>query len=177
MTLEHSDRIARDFYLDALRSHESSLESLVISPLLGGKWCFGMHSIQSISKLISLRKLSITIVADSSVTSSESECQDRVAEEMYNSVHPVYTLLDIASLLPKLTVMNIHDASFAMERIVTVPEHESYITCPVVCSTSEIDTHIISNATLDPSKYRFALVLSRQLTIIECRTCRISRVL
>ncbi|KAF8985941.1 hypothetical protein BDQ17DRAFT_1376406 [Cyathus striatus] len=166
-TPECSDSIAQDFYLGALCAHENSLTSLVISPWLKGKWCIGEHNMDSISKLINLRNLSIPIVPNSNGTSNsrESESEDRVAEELYNQLHPVYTLLDIASLLPKLCVLTIHDTGLATNYTV---EHQSGITCPAIHPTSRFD--ITSFGPLDPSRYRFTLVLDPLIIKIECRS-------
>ncbi|KAF8982252.1 hypothetical protein BDQ17DRAFT_1549248 [Cyathus striatus] len=167
-TPEYSDSIAQDFYLRALCAHENSLASLVISSWLKGKWCIGEHNMDSISKLINLRNLSIPIAPNSNGTSnsSESESEDRVAEELYNQLHPVYTFLDIASLLPKLCVLTVHDTGLARNHSV---EHQSGITCPATHPTSRFD--ITSFGPLDPSRYRFNLVLDPLIIKLECSCC------
>ncbi|KAF8985937.1 hypothetical protein BDQ17DRAFT_1376401 [Cyathus striatus] len=165
-TEEQSEKLALEFYSDTICGHADSLEKLEVSPVYEGKWCFGEHNIQALSKLFNLRHLSMSIVADSTriVKWPASDMNDvynylhgtKTIDEpqtgSYDPLHPVCLLMKTACLLPKLGLLSIRNASLVSNRNDGAPKYHA------VDPIMQIETHISSFGPLDPLKYRFTVV-------------------
>ncbi|KAF8994174.1 hypothetical protein BDQ17DRAFT_1412642 [Cyathus striatus] len=122
-----SNALADDFYLHAICMHIDSLRKLDIAPSHDGKWGFGAHNKQALSKLVQLRYLSIPIIPDRYSMATN-----------YNPGHPVCLIMQTASLLPRICHLNIRHPRQSMHP-----------------NTQQIDMHITYMGPLDPSKYIF----------------------
>lgn len=90
-----SEKLALKFYNEVLPMHAQSLTTLDICPIYEGKWCFGSHNAASLHLCTKLQNLRIHI---------NSEEIDRPKKDV------VWTLLEIASDLPRLSHLSIASA-------------------------------------------------------------------
>ncbi|CAA7266671.1 unnamed protein product [Cyclocybe aegerita] len=60
-TAEASDELATSFYGGPLRSHADTLETLLISAMFNGLWCFGEHNSDALTELKSLKVFGMSL--------------------------------------------------------------------------------------------------------------------
>ncbi|KAF8994193.1 hypothetical protein BDQ17DRAFT_1367289 [Cyathus striatus] len=168
-----SNHIALDFYRCALCNHAKSLEILEILPYYEGKWCFGEHVNQILSKLINLKQLTVAVVGVSTETvpkynfGNYSKKPNVVTECTYDPLHPVCMLMQAASLLPKLDVLSIYGADLAANRRIWCGNGKI---SHAIAMFKQIDTHVTMIGPLDPFKYVFKVRSSgRYYELQQCK--------
>ncbi|KAF8961941.1 hypothetical protein BDZ97DRAFT_1826736 [Flammula alnicola] len=97
-----SDVLALKFYKDVLPKHAASLVALDVCPEYEGKWCFGLHNRTSFLDCTNLETLKVNIKSDEINRAKEQDV--------------VWTLLEIADELPRLSHLTISSADSESNR-------------------------------------------------------------
>jgi hypothetical protein len=159
-----SNYLAEDFYRNVLCCHQSSLQVLEITPAHEGKWYFGDHTVESLSRLSNLKQLSISVVADpmvqpppltrnSSFARGLLRRESQNQEPRYDISHPICTLLKTASSLPSLQTLTITE--FLHPGIIPEIFREANYASRLAI---QINTHVTLFGPLDRSRYRFDIM-------------------